>query len=937
MASLYDTVNQNKNLLARGPNGELEEQTPQELQNLSQKAGLAMPPITAVGAGMVGANPDQQKMVGTPQQKQAALSMGQSGQNDLATTLRERQVNSQASAQDQQEAQKAKQLQGLSNTQDRVTDFINTQRQKLETAAQQTPTTSTPGQSGQGIQLAANSSIFTGKDPTWTGNMKNLLQQFQQDPTNMSYVQQINQMLGRGPDTPLQPSEVAGLYQDAVSSIASAGAGVVDQQLTVGDLLSQPSFGYDANSLSQLLGVSPDQISKMTLGGLKQQIGAIQAQEYNKTQGLQQQASSGLLGASEQGLAKQALAESSRTGVRATESDVQNLRNQLQNSDQVMFNGKQVGVDDLLKSDNISGIITQYLQAAPGDPARTQLEQNEPQLVDFINKNQALLQDASAKQQAGVTQFNQLQDSNKQAATVGSQTFSDDIMKSVIPNWGSLTNQVVDPTKVPLLAAAKAMPPAQGAAFVGAVNGIVSQYPQMKQELLGMSQQDIQDLHLEDPNSYANKLLTANQQAVSNLNSVNENDPEAVWTAVLGKSTPGGVDALKQAVANNHEAQVLGLAWADLGPLDSNGDGQLDDPKSLLDTLRNNLTQHTTLHDILGGTAATLPDYSQQYQNAVNSATSIKPGSIDQAIMTKLGPAAASGQITADSINNAGFTEDELQGIVDGNKMSGPGWTPQAKQRVYQVLSDNHDTRATAIVKSLPTIPDPSQQYKALESSTSNKQFTSGDTTVSVSVPSQDREDKIQGMENLLTNRITQLTDQMKQYGGKATQPILQNQLNSLNSQKSDLEHQKQQYQTQRLTAEAAAQKQADTQEQTRIANQPAKQGKIESVVNDIVDKLPGINGISPEAKQQLKNKISQQTQTGLQNTKNVTEDMIRSYGLDKIGDIQKDPIGTLGRLGVNVYSGIGNVKAGAAAVKDTTEGALKGAGQLVGYKNPFQ
>ncbi len=76
MASLAETLRNNRQdtQLVRGAGGVLTEQKPQDLQQLAGQAGLATSPTTPIGAAMVGGNPDQQKMAGTPAQLSASLN-----------------------------------------------------------------------------------------------------------------------------------------------------------------------------------------------------------------------------------------------------------------------------------------------------------------------------------------------------------------------------------------------------------------------------------------------------------------------------------------------------------------------------------------------------------------------------------------------------------------------------------------------------------------------------------------------------------------------------------------------------------------------------------------------------------------------------------------------------------------------------------------------
>ena len=150
MPTLAETLNQNQQntQLTRGAGGVLAQsqaptapgQTPPpppSISQLSGQQGLATQPTTALGAALIGANPDQAKMAGGPAQLSAIANQQQAQQapqQDLATSLRQQQTRTQATGQEQQTMQKSQDMQNLGGLGDRVTNFINAQRQKLVAA-----------------------------------------------------------------------------------------------------------------------------------------------------------------------------------------------------------------------------------------------------------------------------------------------------------------------------------------------------------------------------------------------------------------------------------------------------------------------------------------------------------------------------------------------------------------------------------------------------------------------------------------------------------------------------------------------------------------------------------------------------------------------------------------------------------------------------------
>lgn len=435
-----------KNPLVRGPDGNLQTQP---IQSLAGQVGLPSAPTSPLQTAIIGGNANQQKMAGTAQQKQAAITQSITPGQSLQDTLRTQQVRTQTTGAEQQEMQKSKDMQDLGGLGDRVTDFINAQRSKLEASAQ----AAAQGSGGVAVEAAGS---FTGGASGQTQDLaplKDILKQLRQDPTNMDLQLQVNQALGSDINTQLSPDQINQLYEDSISSLSRGGANVVDDKLSVDDLVNLPKFGYDINSLSNLLGVPPDQLKQLSVGQLKEAISAEQQKEMSNAATLGQKAQSTLLGSAERAEARGAAAETSQTGIRATEQDVQKLVQSISNADLVQFGGQSYRVDDLLKDDTISGIITDYMNAAPGSTQRAQLEKSEPGLIDFIKKNQAVLQDAATKLSGGAGQFQDIQTANRGVGTFGGQQLNKDLLTAIVPNFGKLQASKIDQAQIPLLAA----------------------------------------------------------------------------------------------------------------------------------------------------------------------------------------------------------------------------------------------------------------------------------------------------------------------------------------------------------------------------------------------------------------------------------------------------------------------------------------------------
>jgi hypothetical protein len=514
-------------------------------------------------------------MAGTPQQKQAALSLAAQPQNNLADVARRAQVRTQATGQEQVEAAKSEDLKALGGLGDRVKQFMDAQRQAVATAAQQAQDT---GQ-GVGVQVAPE---FQGKD---LSNIKDLLGQLRADPNNMQLQLQVNKELGYNIEQQLPPEKINQLYESAVTSIGRGAAGSIDDDLNVDDLIATGQFEYDKPQLSALLGVPEDQLGKLTVGQIRDEVTKLQQEEFSRSSLAGKQAVSSQLGAAERGLARQQGRELSQTGVRATEADVQKLEDQISNADQVQFAGKTYKVDDLLRDETISGIISEYMNSSPDSDIRKHIDQDEPALKQFIDNNQAILSAAAEHLSTGATGFQGIQEFNKGLQNFGTVQVAPEIAAAVIPGYGELQAQKVDTASVPLLDKIQKVG-SEGATKIGSeLNAQITKDPGFANEVKDLTRDDWDKLNIEgdgrpwqnykkiiDQNKVANE-ATAPEEIISQLfNDVS--DPKELSRIV-------NQDYVMDVLGNKGGINNRGLITL----VDTNDDGVVDDPSTMKNTL----------------------------------------------------------------------------------------------------------------------------------------------------------------------------------------------------------------------------------------------------------------------------------------------------------------------------------------------------------------
>lgn len=694
MASLQDIVNKNKKSLVKGPGGHLTEESQENVQTLAGRAGLQSAPLDPASTATIGGNPHQQKMAGSPAQAASALRMAQDPSQSLANTVRTQQARTQQTDQEKQGQEKSQALQDLGQLGDRVNQLIEGQRQKL--VAQAAP---------QAQQAVAAAPQATGlpTDPAKLTALKNDLKTFQQNPNDMEVLLRINEALGRQANTVLAPAEIAGLYESSVDAIARAGSDTLDNDLQVEDLIALGNFPYQAAELSSLLNVPEADISKYSVVQLRDALNKAADQEFTNAQQLEQQATSTVLGSAERAQARGLARESSATGQRASEADVARLEQQLVNVEIVSFGGTQISVDELLKDETISGIISDYLNAPEGSELRRNLETTEPQLVQFIKSNEAVLDDAAKAMGAGATEFANIQKDNEGIGQIGGQQLDPELLKAIIPGFGTgLNSSRIDTAKYPILAHLKNMDPAQAEEYV---KGLTLLPKQLYSELASLTPDELKQLGLENPEKAKNVKaeLTANWDLANQLAAVNPQDGAAVLDAVTDGAIQDPAKA-QDLILDNIAAGVLGLDKQDLSFFDADGDGRLDDGDKLIAKAQA-ATPRASLKSILGNNV-------QNYKPNV-----IEPAKVPEALASvfdKVRDFASDGEFTPVELKQANLTEDEMYAALDSGVTGKWGPTGTLLNQLISAKRGAHTTWWLNQFALKPTPPAPKGYDPAL-------------------------------------------------------------------------------------------------------------------------------------------------------------------------------------------------------------------------------
>lgn len=686
MASLLETMQQNTQAqagtggpakrLVRGPDGQLQEVTGQELQGLSAAAGIPAPPTTPAGVAGIGGSPDQAKMAGTPLQKGAALDIATGGQSQ-ADYLRRQQAPTQQTAQQQKTAQKGQQLQDLSNAGDKALAMINS---NLAAAPQQ--------QAVQG-RLDSSNPIAAGMSASTMQQFNNDLNSFTSSSATPEQKQQALADMGNISNHPITEQDIPGLLAPQDTAVAGSAAGATGQA-TVGALMKSGALQYNSAQLSDLLGVAPDKLENFSIQQLHDAVAAEQNKEFSSVQNLRATLQDPAAGPAEKAAAQQQLAAAGQSGVVAVDNDMSKLTDAMQKGTQITVGGKEMSVDDLMKSDVVSGIVK---DAIDNPASMSALEKDESQLASFVKNHLAGLQAATAQMQGVAHTLKSLQDSNKSA------------YEGVSPALAAAEG--FDPSKI----SATAVKPSavvqlmkQDPGKMQAVNSYLSAAPPGDAAIL--SKLTPEQLKTLDIGGDSWKQLVQNQQQAAQIQKANPKDPAAVISAVSPGSNPA--DIQKTIDTNFRNAAITGQKYQP-SLFDSDGDGKMDDPAVLQRNAAGKLG--SSLQDLIAG------HQLGQVDAPPTTATQADPRLAD--LQQKLSQAAGDGKIDSGDITNSGLSQDNLWTIVD-NQFQG-NYDSGAKDTVRNLITQNQNQKAQEVIT---TDTDPSKlpddQVKMLKTELDN-------------------------------------------------------------------------------------------------------------------------------------------------------------------------------------------------------------------------
>lgn len=621
------------------------------LPQLAEQAGIA-PPISAVGAGLLGANPDQQKMARTPAQTNNALKIAQSpGVGGTGQTLQDAQrsgPSGQLTEQEKKDQAGAQQLGGgggLSTLADRVQSLIHGAFQQKQPAQ-------------LNYTVADTIQDLSSLPTTTVDAFRTQLQAWLSNPTDMNLLNAASTTIGKAID----PAQVGQYIAQANTVIGTAGAAAVQNagagkgNFNIGYLLDQKQIGIPEDQLVSTLGVDKDTLRNMTLPELSQKIATVEQQEFQNIQKLQGMLSDPGVSTAERQAARDQLRTYSETGFRTAADEMSALKDSVQKADVVQFGGNTYTVEKLLDDGNVNRIIASYIGGADTDPQKQQLKAKEPEFTAWLDANKQAFDTALSAQgqfQTGLKQYGDIQTFNRGLGNVGGAAMNENVASALMPGYDhgtSLQAQKIDPSRFGGAYQAITQDPAKGAVIVSKLNALDPETPghlTALKEIGKLSKDQVLNLGLDKPNGKFEKYLNL-QAGISKL--ANAKDSADIIAAAFGEQYRNeNPQQLASDIQLEHAYSALGL--------DNNYEtlssyltptGGLDLEKIRTDRLQKMNSFH--LGDLAQDSTDNLPP-------AMGESLTMSKDSTGTQLFHILGNAARDGTVTADEAKKADISQ----------------------------------------------------------------------------------------------------------------------------------------------------------------------------------------------------------------------------------------------------------------------------------------
>lgn len=524
------------------------------LREVTDESGRLQQPGTSLEASVLGASKDAAKMVGTEAQKLSAATERPEEADTLQGFLRRQQAapSSTVGATKAQESamEKAAQLERLEGLPDIVKSRI-------------APMVSAPKGDVDSVQV--NEDAIKGFAPNATADQIATIKKAIADGDVLTLAE-MEGTLGL-PEGNLS-EELFQLNKDALAGEIKIANVFTD------DLATSMGFEGGSEEVASLLGLGRKEFENLSYDEFQTQLEGLIEKEYSTVVDLQAKANDPYASPAEREYYRDQLKELGYQGIRGTESDMRSLTEKIEQGDVIQFGDQALTIDEVLSNENAVATIDGILD---GDEEFIDAARNlyGDDFVNFVQKEAAELDERIETFTSDVEEFKAIQELNaRQAVTAAGTTIPPKLMRMYFDEWGNPTNTRM---QAPVNSFLSLLQQDEDAAVI--IDRIGTFPPSLQDEayktLSSMSATEIRDLGIvEHP-----ELLEASLGFSEELDTYQAMSDDELLTAFLGTVDFDEIQAtVDEAVQFGNEV--------DLGKLDSNGDGKIDDASTLANTIR---------------------------------------------------------------------------------------------------------------------------------------------------------------------------------------------------------------------------------------------------------------------------------------------------------------------------------------------------------------
>lgn len=357
-------------------------------------------------AQAMGQTPKQQDMTGTPAQKKPILEQRVAKEDTLRGAERLRTAREQATQAEQVAADRAAQVAQLGSLGTRVQDLVS---QQFEQAAQQQVGQAQIAQPALATTLGLSPEELEAAKANPSSNYNQVsaaLNEFMLSADVNAGELALVKLTQLG----LSSEQAKSLIDTTAQSTGKVVAESMADKVTLGQL-DLTELGYESNEqLAELLGVSMSDLNSMTIPQLEQAVQVQQQAQFSRVANLKAEIAALPPGSMQREILLRELRDLGGVGVTGVEDKIATTVEEIDMADEVMIAGQSFDVEELLKDDQISDLIMDWIAADPAEREKIFPSEEYPELTAWIEANQLALGELSTSMGETTESFNKAQD-----------------------------------------------------------------------------------------------------------------------------------------------------------------------------------------------------------------------------------------------------------------------------------------------------------------------------------------------------------------------------------------------------------------------------------------------------------------------------------------------------------------------------------------------